>query len=1448
MSMSDRFPPQSLCGAQCFAHVVHTSFLCAVVVSGVLGAVAARADDKPVQEPAEQVAQKQAWLAQHGGGGDEGGIAAECSGVGANLFYPFSATDGTWTLALSGNDDGSTSLISLPFAVSFFGESFPGLFINNNGNVTFGAPNGEFSSTGFPASGPKMIAAFWADVDTRPAASGKVWRKSLDSNGDGTLDTFVVTWDNVGYFNQQVDKLNTFQIILTDGTNQVVGLGTRAAFSFENMCWTTGSASNGSNGFGGIPATVGVNRGNGIDFFQVGLFNQNNASYDGPGGANDGVDYLDGKFLTFSLGSGGTAPNVPPVCTNLPVGNAVTLTVGQTFDTTLNFIPPEATQTTTVEVLNASLLEPLGFTFTPSTPGSLTTLRVQWTPGGSGVGVRSLQLRATDNAAAPASSDFTVSFSVSPLPPTNVQASDGTLQGLVRVTWNASAGATSYDILRRVGSEAFTTIATVGDVLQYFDASVVPSQIYGYAVRARGGGLASQASPPDIGFALPLGQADVPIVSASSGTFTDRIRLVWTPVSGATAYEVSRGLAGSAVSLGITGTTSFDDLAAPIGQLTPYRVRGVSSGAFGAFSEQVTGWRAPAAPSGVNASDGTTSGGITVSWVPVLGAREYEVLRAVAGNALAIRAVVSSPPFLDADVLPGVPHLYAIRSRAPAGGGPISATDIGFVQSTAGTPAAVSASDDLTTAVRVTWAQVVVDTGAALGYKIYRRRAAEAFAEVGSSGPTPSFVDATAVSGVNYDYAVRALLPLATPPGAGVLGPISDFDTGRRAVGEPLGVQATGGTRADGVEISWIAVAGAVRHSVLRAEGTSSAVVLTTTQVQSPFIDFTAVPGVLYSYAVIAHGAEASGPPSSAVNGWCQMSAPTGVTASDGTVPSGVSVAWAAAAGASAYRVSRAAVNGGVPGPPTVLAASHASLSFSDMTAVVGTPYLYTLQTIGVLPGALSQPTPPEPGHRLVPTPSTVQASDGTSSAHVRVIWSSVTGSSGFDVLRAEDGAPLVVIGSVGTISAYDDASAVPGRNYRYALRTLTNAGPSVNSAEDVGFRQMTAPQGVSASDGLTLSGVDVTWSPVAGAVSYQVRRGTTVIAPAVVGTTFTDSTAAIGTLGQYSIRAVGSALGALSAPSASDPGYRNRSGPSGAEASDFDPIRVRVTWTAAPVGTPALTGIEVRRTFESQSPVVLASSLPATTVQFDDVTGVLGVTYLYEVRGLYTLIGSSPAQTVATLPSADFGTRPFTEGDGTSSAGGSFDGVGRGNGGGAGHADAKSSNEPRGFGDGGLGAVDGQSPLRGDGAMQTGGACVRAPKGDGEREALTCELLLARLHDRLTVLRRLSPSEHDSSDSIAEGAWTPAQECRLADLLNPVDEELLPASCGVEARTVSRGPAVCALYRGDMNLDGEVDGADFALFMDAWRAGEEVLADLDRSGVVDAHDLAQMLAAVGGE
>lgn len=61
----------------------------------------------------------------------------------------------------------------------------------------------------------------------------------------------------------------------------------------HGLNWTTGGASNGMFGFGGNGATVGVNRGLSNDYIQVGMFNDTGTAYDGPGGSQDGVDFLD---------------------------------------------------------------------------------------------------------------------------------------------------------------------------------------------------------------------------------------------------------------------------------------------------------------------------------------------------------------------------------------------------------------------------------------------------------------------------------------------------------------------------------------------------------------------------------------------------------------------------------------------------------------------------------------------------------------------------------------------------------------------------------------------------------------------------------------------------------------------------------------------------------------------------------------------------------------------------------------------------------------------------------------------------------------------------------------------------------------------------------------------------------------------------------------------------
>lgn len=315
----------------------------------------------------------------------EGFRAAQAIQSQPELLFPL---DGSYTQAMNPNDDGSSALITLPFAFDLYGSNSTSLYINNNGNVSFGNPFSTFTASGFPVNGFPMVAPFWADVDTRPNL-GVVWYKL-------TANTLIVTWDNVGYFNQEGDKRNTFQVALSDGSNPIIGLGNNVAFSYADMQWTTGSASEGENGFGGVAATVGANRGNGVDSFQIGRFDQPGTAYDGPFGNNDGVDFLDGQVFRFSTATGQS--NIAPIATGLPPSGTVRVnpTVGDSLDLVVNLLSPEPLQTTTVQVSDPGGAIAAGLQIV-NTPGNTATLHFSWSPTCQDSGVYDIELTASDD-------------------------------------------------------------------------------------------------------------------------------------------------------------------------------------------------------------------------------------------------------------------------------------------------------------------------------------------------------------------------------------------------------------------------------------------------------------------------------------------------------------------------------------------------------------------------------------------------------------------------------------------------------------------------------------------------------------------------------------------------------------------------------------------------------------------------------------------------------------------------------------------------------------------------------------------------------------------------------------------------------------------------------------------------------------------------------------------
>ena len=76
----------------------------------------------------------------------------------------------------------------------------------------------------------------------------------------------IITWYAVGYFPEETDLLNTFQLIIyTDSAvNYTIA---RYNYATDGINWVTGSG--GLNGFGGYPAKVGFDKGDGNSSFSV---------------------------------------------------------------------------------------------------------------------------------------------------------------------------------------------------------------------------------------------------------------------------------------------------------------------------------------------------------------------------------------------------------------------------------------------------------------------------------------------------------------------------------------------------------------------------------------------------------------------------------------------------------------------------------------------------------------------------------------------------------------------------------------------------------------------------------------------------------------------------------------------------------------------------------------------------------------------------------------------------------------------------------------------------------------------------------------------------------------------------------------------------------------------------------------------------------------------------
>jgi len=264
---------------------------------------------------------------------------------------------------------------------------------------------------------------------------------------------------------------------------------------------------------------------------------------------------------------------------------------------------------------------------------------------------------------------LSLTVSAMPLAPPDVTASAGDRR--VTLTWQPAAGASSYTIERRIGSETEFTELTTGVVAPPFvDPRLTNGARHQYRISAVTAATQSEWSAIVSAVPLPPTPASAPVVNAVAGN--GKVTLTWSRVPDAPEYSIYRSTTGAFIGPPIASTTetTFKNTGLANDTTYFYTVTARNIGGEGPRAAAVTAVPVtpPSAPQSVAAVAGDKR--ITLSWTPVDGAVAYNVYRATAANRQASQPVATAlagSRFIDTSVDNGPTYVYTVTA-ANAGG------------------------------------------------------------------------------------------------------------------------------------------------------------------------------------------------------------------------------------------------------------------------------------------------------------------------------------------------------------------------------------------------------------------------------------------------------------------------------------------------------------------------------------------------------------------------------------------------------------------------------------------------------------------------------------------------------------------------------------------------------------------------------------------------------------
>jgi fibronectin type 3 domain-containing protein len=246
----------------------------------------------------------------------------------------------------------------------------------------------------------------------------------------------------------------------------------------------------------------------------------------------------------------------------------------------------------------------------------------------------------------------------------------------IELTWNPSAGATTYSIYRGTapGAEGATAVGTT-TTDSFTDTGLANGTGYYYTVAASNSGGASAKSAetntvPTAAVVAPPVPFGV-VVTPGSG----QIQLQWTFEENATSYRIYRSTTPGgegATPLATVTSSSYTDSAVTSGVTYYYEITALTGATESARSSEYSAntsgtGTAPPTPTGVVATGG--NGAVTLTWTASAGATSYSIYRGTTsgGEGATPVGTATSTSFTDTGLTNGTTYYYTVTASNTAG-------------------------------------------------------------------------------------------------------------------------------------------------------------------------------------------------------------------------------------------------------------------------------------------------------------------------------------------------------------------------------------------------------------------------------------------------------------------------------------------------------------------------------------------------------------------------------------------------------------------------------------------------------------------------------------------------------------------------------------------------------------------------------------------------------------